>query len=192
MPIVPALGWLMREAIWHQQAKSFCLLDHKVPPPLWVLFGGHLPGYQEDLHTSRPLPYSFSLDHLVAHLLISLFFRPLTKQPSHLLLSISLYGFHKVGDQIHHLKSIGRISPHCCLLESLLSGAENSNVLFWFVSIHEADLSVIKVWLIPSSISWTTGGIAEVSDIRFGSLAHATYCDQPVMADSIIWPPFIL
>lgn len=84
-------------------------------------------------------------------------FRPLTNQPSHWLkrrgrpLSTSLYGFHKVGDQVHHL----RVSPYCCHSESPLSGIENSEVHFWFASTYQAYPFVNKALLSLSSVSWT-------------------------------------
>lgn len=60
--------WLMREAVWHQLAKSFGLLDYKVLLPWWVLLSGHL-HVCKDFLTSCRVPYS-SFSDLVSHLLI--------------------------------------------------------------------------------------------------------------------------
>lgn len=84
-------------------------------------------------------------------------FRLLTNQLSYWPLTISLYVFHKVSDSVHHRKLTGRKSPLCSLSGSLLSRTENTEVHFWFASVHQTDSFVNNIWRFFSSISWTSG-----------------------------------
>lgn len=110
MPVIPALEWLMREAVWHQLAKSFCLLDCEVPHPWWVPFGGINKGYR-NICTSWLVPYSFSPDCLVPYLLIFLLsgHQQTSQVIEHCFKSVCI---SQSEGQVHLPKSIGRMPSH--------------------------------------------------------------------------------